>query len=90
MCGMASWATCGTGLSRELRKGVHGTEFKQNEKDIRIGLSRQEKEEIGIWSKHILNWGRLYYLEKNKFKCYLHFYVDKDITLENVCIVAVK
>ncbi|CAG9856571.1 unnamed protein product [Phyllotreta striolata] len=90
MCGMASWATCGTGLSREMNKEVKESEMKQNERDAQIGLSRLEKEEVGRRSKNVLNWGRLHFLEQCGFKCYLHYYVDKDITLENVCIVAVK
>ncbi|XP_072379376.1 tRNA:m(4)X modification enzyme TRM13 homolog [Diabrotica undecimpunctata] len=90
MCGMASWATCGTGLSRELRKHVSETDLKPNERDVIMGLTRQEKEEVGRKSKNILNWGRLHFLEKLNFKCYLHHYVDQTVTLENVCIVAMR
>lgn len=56
----------------------------------RYGLNREEREEIGRKCKYIINWGRLKYLQKLNFDCSLHYYVDKDITLENVCIVAVK
>ncbi|KAJ8919123.1 hypothetical protein NQ315_012108 [Exocentrus adspersus] len=90
MCGMASWATCGTGLSRERRNNEKATELAQNERDCEIGLSREEKEVVGYRCKHLLNWGRLLYMKKLGFNCSLHYYVEKSISLENVCIVAVK
>ncbi|XP_018569044.1 tRNA:m(4)X modification enzyme TRM13 homolog isoform X2 [Anoplophora glabripennis] len=89
MCGMASWATCGTGLSRERRKNPN-EELAQNERDSEIGLTREEKEVVGQRCKHVLNWGRLIYLEKLGFNCSLHYYVNKSISLENVCIVAFR
>lgn len=89
MCGMASWATCGTGLSRT-EKHIKGDDLKQNERDIEIGLSRSEKEQVGWMCKTILNWGRLHYMEKQGFSCKLHYYVDKSISLENNCIVFSK
>lgn len=89
MCGMASWATCGTGLSRT-EKHINVDELKQNERDVEIGLSRSEKEEVGRRSKIILNWGRLKYMEKQGFSCKLHYYVNTSISLENVCIVFLK
>lgn len=89
MCGMASWATCGTGLSRT-EKHINVDNLRQNERDIEIGLSRSEKEEVGRRSKIILNWGRLKYMEQQGFSCKLHYYVNTSISLENVCIVFVK
>lgn len=85
MCGMASWATCGTGLSRN-EKHISGDELKQNERDIEIGLSRSDKEEVGRRSKTIINWGRLKYMEKHGFMCKLHYYVNSNVSLENSCI----
>lgn len=61
-----------------------------NFRDSELGLSREEKEVVGQRSKHILNWGRLYYLEKLGFNCFLHYYVNKSVSLENVCIVAYR
>lgn len=85
MCAMASWATCGTGLSRN-EKHISGDELKQNNRDVEIGLTRSEKEEIGRISKIILNWGRLCYMEKHSYSCKLHYYVDQTVSLENMCI----
>ncbi|ENN78932.1 hypothetical protein YQE_04609, partial [Dendroctonus ponderosae] len=90
ICGLSSWATCGSGYSREFRE-KHKHENYQDNIDMETnGLSRDKREIIGQGCKNVLNWGRLRYLEANNFKCSLHYYVDKDITLENVCIVALK
>lgn len=61
-----------------------------NFRDIEIGLSRSQKEEVGNRSKYILNWGRKEFVEKFGFKSKLHYYVDKNTSLENVCIVIYK
>ncbi|XP_023011880.2 tRNA:m(4)X modification enzyme TRM13 homolog [Leptinotarsa decemlineata] len=90
VCGMSSWATCGSGLSREKRKEDLLIQDKANERDLAIGLSKSEKEEVGRRSKSVINWGRLTFLENRGFRCHLHYYVDKSITPENACIVAVK
>lgn len=88
MCGMTSWATCGTGFSRE-RKDPNTNKF-QNDRDKEIGLDRSQKEEVGKRCKAVLNWGRLRFMEKLGFKCNLHYYVEAGVSLENVCIVARK
>ncbi|XP_019875165.2 tRNA:m(4)X modification enzyme TRM13 homolog [Aethina tumida] len=91
LCGIVSWATCGTGFSRERRNNIEKeTDLKQSTvaKDDELGLSREQKEEIGRRSKNLINWGRLLYLQKMGFQCYLHYYTDKNVSLENVCIVA--
>ncbi|XP_044261825.1 tRNA:m(4)X modification enzyme TRM13 homolog isoform X1 [Tribolium madens] len=86
MCGMSSWATCGTGLSRE--KNQIGGTVEGNERDKEIGVTRSQKEELGRRAKALLNWGRLQFLEGLGFECRLHYYVEADVSLENVCIVA--
>ncbi|EFA11905.1 tRNA:m(4)X modification enzyme TRM13 homolog-like Protein [Tribolium castaneum] len=88
MCGMSSWATCGTGFSRE--KNQTGGTVEGNDRDKEIGVTRSQKEELGRRSKAILNWGRLQFLEGLGFECRLHYYVEADVSLENVCIVAKK
>lgn len=87
---MASWATCGDGFSRERRKALKGDEKPTNDRDNDYNLSREEKEEIGRRCKSIINWGRVIHLENSAFKCFLHYYVEKSISLENVCIVFTK
>nr|CAH7724761.1 unnamed protein product [Callosobruchus chinensis] len=90
MCGMASWATCGSGLSRERRKVENMEHLKQSDRDVEIGLTRDEKAEVGRRSKNVINYGRLFYLSQLGLKCHLHYYVDTQVTLENVCIVAYR
>ena len=87
MGGMSSWATCGTGFSREKNCEKGGDVEIVNERDREIGLNRAQKGEIGKRCKAILNWGRLQFLEGLGFQCNLHFYVGSDVSLENVCIV---
>ncbi|XP_050308508.1 tRNA:m(4)X modification enzyme TRM13 homolog [Anthonomus grandis grandis] len=91
MCGLSSWATCGTGFSREYREELKIQPNKQIKLDLNdYGLSREEREDIGRKCKNVINYGRLLFLEQFGLKCQLHFYVEKDVTLENVCIVAYK
>lgn len=93
MCGMVSWATCGTGISRSLRDDLGPDaekKIKLSDRDQRIGLNREEKAEMGKYCKYIINWGRLKYLEEFNYKCNLYYYVEESVTPENLCIVAVK
>lgn len=53
-----------------------------------LKLTREIKEEIGIKCKHILDYARVQYLEKRGYKCSLKYYVNRTITLENVCLIA--
>ncbi|XP_076275542.1 tRNA:m(4)X modification enzyme TRM13 homolog [Rhynchophorus ferrugineus] len=90
MCGLSSWATCGIGLSSEYKAKFNQNkeELVQKENTFEYGLTRQEREEIGRKCKNIINWGRLNYLESQGLSSFLHNYVTKDTTLENVCIVS--
>lgn len=88
MCGMVSWAVCGSGLSRESNKD--SKEIPVNERDKEIGLSREEKEEVGRRCKNILDYGRMHFMESLGFGCEMFYYVDASVSPENVCIVAVK
>lgn len=54
------------------------------------GLDKKQREEIGRRCKQIIDWGRLKFLENQGFKCDMHYYVTADVSLENVCIVAVN
>ncbi|XP_030758310.1 tRNA:m(4)X modification enzyme TRM13 homolog isoform X1 [Sitophilus oryzae] len=89
MCCLSSWATCGSGLSREVREKID-KDPEETEKCLEYGLKRNDREEIGRRCKNLINWGRLLHLETAGFTCSLHYYVDNNVTLENVCIVAYK
>lgn len=49
---------------------------------------RNERKEIGRRCKRLIDFARIRFLEENRFTCYLKKYVESDITLENICLVA--
>lgn len=51
-------------------------------------FSVDEQEKIGLKSKRILDWGRIEYLKSNRFDAHLKVYASKNITLENIALVA--
>ncbi|XP_039948813.1 tRNA:m(4)X modification enzyme TRM13 homolog [Bactrocera tryoni] len=90
---MASWAICGTGMSRERRRALEeqaqtSVEVIDCSKTQRLSLS--ERERIGDMCKRILDYGRLLYLREHGFEAELKYYVARDVTLENVCLLARK
>uniref|UniRef100_A0A0K8UED4 tRNA:m(4)X modification enzyme TRM13 n=1 Tax=Bactrocera latifrons TaxID=174628 RepID=A0A0K8UED4_BACLA len=90
---MASWAICGTGMSRERRRALEEqaqtpVEVIDASKTQRLCLS--ERERIGDMCKRILDYGRLQYLREHGYEAELKYYVTRDVTLENVCLLARK
>lgn len=55
---------------------------------VRLGLSIAEREGIGRAAKHLINHGRLLQLRQLGLKTKLVYYVNREVTLENVAIVA--
>lgn len=55
---------------------------------VRLGLSIAEREAIGRAAKHLINHGRLLHLRQLGLTAKLVYYVDREVTLENVAIVA--
>lgn len=53
-------------------------------------LTREEREMIGYKCKRLIDFARVKYLEEHNFESFLKYYVEKSITLENVCLVARK
>lgn len=49
---------------------------------------RNERKEIGRKCKRLIDFARMRFLDQNGFKCSLKRYVNSDITLENICLVA--
>lgn len=86
---MVGWAICGTGKSRERRKQIeeeklNGT-FEESEIDYELIAKRKA---VGMKCKRLIDFARICYLEKNGYECFLNRYVGSDVTLENVCLVA--
>ncbi len=48
----------------------------------------EQQEEIGLKAKRILDWGRIEYLNANEFNAHLKVYASKNITLENIALIA--
>jgi tRNA:m4X modification enzyme len=95
MCVLVSWATCGTGKSRQPEEPQTADQPKQEDnphKDRydRLKLPRETREEIGRKCKLLMDQGRVDYLTSLGFKSELVYYVQTSITLENVCLLAWK
>ncbi|XP_042881636.1 tRNA:m(4)X modification enzyme TRM13 homolog isoform X2 [Penaeus japonicus] len=54
----------------------------------RLGLSAEYREEVGRKAKQIIDYGRLKFLQGCGFKSRLVKYVTKEITLENIALIA--
>ncbi|KAF5302490.1 hypothetical protein FQR65_LT08580 [Abscondita terminalis] len=89
MCSLVSWAVCGSGQGREKRKSIDEC-LNYTERDLKIGLSRSEKEIVGRKCKDLINWGRKEFLQRLGFKCDLCHYVKNEVSLENICMVVTK
>uniref|UniRef100_A0A1I8NQ20 tRNA:m(4)X modification enzyme TRM13 n=1 Tax=Stomoxys calcitrans TaxID=35570 RepID=A0A1I8NQ20_STOCA len=91
---MVSWAICGTGMSRERRKALEEQKSSEpdDSKDLQQNqrLTMAERETIGFMCKRILDHGRLEYLREHSYEANLYYYVPKDVTLENVVLLARK
>jgi tRNA:m4X modification enzyme len=93
LCGLSSWATCGTGLPRNPKPKE---DLKSEEENVhvdrydRLKLPRIEREEIGRRCKRVIDMGRCHYV-RDKIglpNTRLAFYVDLSYTLENVFLLA--
>lgn len=71
---MVSWCVCGDGLNRN----------KQSLPEFEI--ERKRKEQIGWRCKRLLDHARVDFMNSKNYEAKLSFYVDKSVTLENVCI----
>lgn len=103
MTKMVGWAICGTGQSRERRKQMEEQKANGNipvpdEVDSTPDTknldppkrNQHQRKEIGQKCKRLIDFARIRYMEQNGFKCSLKRYVSSDITLENVCLVALR
>lgn len=87
---MVGWAICGNGMSRERRKEI---EAKQQHDETFVAKEtndalRQQRRRIGQKCKRLIDFARIEYLQQNGYQCYLKSYVSEDVTLENICLVA--
>ena len=92
LCGLTSWATCGTGKPRENKKTGNANKEANPHIDRyeRLKLPREQREEIGKRTKRLLDQGRMEYIRNtlNIPSVKLAYYVDTSYTLENVVLIA--
>jgi len=89
LCGITSWATCGSGQPRSPRPTSKTPDGQMHaERYKRLGLGYEEREEIGRMVKFILDHARLRHLEKMGFPGILVYYVSKNVSPENMCLIA--
>ena len=53
-----------------------------------MNLSNEDREEIGFKVKRLLDFGRVSYLKSKSYNVKLVEYVTKEMTLENVALIA--
>ncbi|XP_078656969.1 tRNA:m(4)X modification enzyme TRM13 homolog [Branchiostoma floridae x Branchiostoma belcheri] len=98
---MSSWATCGFARGQTKNEGGNeeeveensdeeGEEEKYEQSKAAVIWSVEEREEIGRQCKRLLDQGRLWYLQQGDFHTQLVRYVETDVSLENIAIVAAR
>jgi len=92
LCGLTSWATCGTGKPRE-KKIQENEKIDENphiDRYEKLNLPREKREEIGRRTKRIIDMGRCEYIKNilHISNVKMAFYVDSSYTLENVVLIA--
>ncbi|XP_066298563.1 tRNA:m(4)X modification enzyme TRM13 homolog [Branchiostoma lanceolatum] len=98
---MSSWATCGFARGQTKNEGGNEEEEKENSEEEgeeeKYEQSKaaaiwtvEEREEIGRQCKRLLDQGRLWYLQQRDFHSQLVHYVESDVSLENIAIVATR
>uniref|UniRef100_A0A1A9W5N8 tRNA:m(4)X modification enzyme TRM13 n=1 Tax=Glossina brevipalpis TaxID=37001 RepID=A0A1A9W5N8_9MUSC len=88
---MASWAICGTGMSRERRQALEKQDQPSQDDsvtNIKQRLCLAERETIGFMCKRLLDYARLKFLQLHGYEVALKYYIPKNITLENVILLA--
>lgn len=90
---MVSWAVCGGGMSRERRKLVEeqaDAGIVPEDGGSKLPWTKEEQEEIGYMCKRIIDYSRLQYLKDVGYATDTFYYINKAVTLENLCIFAKK
>lgn len=75
LCSMSSWATCGMGLDGDAVEHM-------------LGISKDERVELGRKCKRIIDAGRAAYLAQLQLNTRLVHYCDTDDSLENCLLMA--
>ena len=95
LCGLSSWAVCGTGRPRKEEKPDKAEEDNRSDQQAtnnRLGLSLDGREAVGRKVKRIFDVGRAKYVREvlGLSDARLVIYCDKEISPENIVLVAKK
>jgi tRNA:m4X modification enzyme len=75
---MTSWAVCGSRKGDSNEIGCHPS-----------GLDEHERQRIGFMARRVIDHGRVLSLQDLGFDARIVEYIDKDVSLENHCLVVV-
>ncbi|KAK9454977.1 methyltransferase TRM13-domain-containing protein [Dipodascopsis uninucleata] len=103
LCKMSSWNVCGRRLSAKKVgagddcDGNEAGDEESHDSELEAdavgghpsGLPIEKREEIGLKVQKILDYGRIRFLEDHGFDVNMIQYVEREISSENVCLVAV-
>lgn len=88
ICGISSWATCGSGRPRLAQTQNAIGEIHPLDRYTRLNYCQKTREIIGRKAKMVLNYARLKDVEKRGLKGRLFYYVPETLSPENVCFIA--
>lgn len=74
---LTSWAVCSRRPNADLTSRDHPT-----------GLTLEERERLGLWARRCVDYGRVHSLRKAGMEVDLYQYVPREVSLENVVLVA--
>lgn len=87
LCKMSRYCHYSCRLTNEFSWAVSGSSATN---PTEVTVEGIKSPEIGLKCKRLLDFARAQYLEKHGYNVHLYYYVQKDITAENVLIVAKK
>eukprot|EP00095_Tigriopus_kingsejongensis_P007790 maker-scaffold370_size193435-snap-gene-0.31 protein:Tk07790 transcript:maker-scaffold370_size193435-snap-gene-0.31-mRNA-1 annotation:"trna:m x modification enzyme trm13 homolog" len=92
LCGLTSWATCGSGKPRGQKEPDPSTASDEVEgRYDRLKLPRERRESIGRKVKRIFDVARARYVNQTLgLKSHLYYYCDPEISLENVVLLSLR
>lgn len=87
---LTSWATCGNKHQVDSNMAIHDPETDFGQRYKNLNLSVQKREEIGNKCKLLIDQGRVMFLKENGINAKLLYFIQKEISLENVALIAAE
>ena len=93
LCHMTSWGVCGVRPPKECNDDEPTDHLKHSEATVEgsrtKGYTPHPKEHIGLMCKRFIDFVRVSYLESRGYSAKLVYYTDREVSLENVLLIAV-